>query len=118
MFNEDTMIAPATAIASRSTTRQRSLKVVIAALILGGASTGFLWKGSPVKAAPDGHASSATATPEALERLEAACSQPQFPETIRDFCLQHGEYARQLPDCTKACQRLVGRTSSKTIPWF
>jgi hypothetical protein len=119
MSNEDTVAVSVSTSASgrRHLVRSRALRIALLAASLGGAG---LWLvGIQQKdVARASESAPAASRREMLEKLEASCAQPQFPEIIRDFCSRQAEYARQLPDCAKACQHLAALKPTKALPLF
>jgi hypothetical protein len=119
MSNEDTVAVSVSTSASgrRHVVRSRAFRIALLVASLGG---GGFWLAEiqQKNVASASEASPAASRQKMLEKLEAACSQAQFPETMRDFCFRQAEYARQLPDCAKACQHVAALTPTKASPLF
>ena len=120
MSNEDTVsVSVSTSVSGRRhLVRSRALRIALLAASLGGVGFGLVAGIQQKNVASASEAAPAASRREMLEKLEASCAQPQFPETIRDFCSHQAEYARQLPDCAKACQHLAALTPTKALPLF
>ena len=120
MFNEEPAAVSISTSAGdrRHLVRSRAFRIALLAATLGGVGCWLVAAVQQKNVARAGESGSAASRREMLEKLEAACSQSQFPEIIRDFCSRQAEYAQQLPDCAKACQRVAALTPTKALPLF
>ena len=102
----------------RPIVRSRLFRIALLAGALGSMGFWLVSKSQERSLARASEPAAAVSLREMLEKLEAACSQPQFQETIRDFCSRQAEYAKQLPDCAKACRQVASLTPAKATALF